>query len=398
MADPKITFLFVKYINDQCDANELEEVLMMLKNGTHQAELAAAISRVAAEDLKSNTTGDLTSLEIENIYAGIKQRLHHADTEPEEFQTRRKIIPLWYKISAAAAIVLIAAGVFFYNQRKKAEEPGMAAAKNIIMPGANRAFLTLSGGKRISLSDAADGKIAQEDGSSITKTADGRLVYSATGAGNGRDLKQNSVSTPKGGKWRIKLPDGTAVWLNAASNITYPTSFIGSKVRRIELKGEAYFEVAKDKAHPFIVKSDNQEVEVLGTHFNVSSYADDESAKTTLLEGAIRITGGGQQKILKPGEQSILDGKVLKIRTADVETAVAWKNDKFVFRGESIKEIMRVLVRWYNIDVEYRGAVTTEQFQGKIGMQKNITEVLGLLELTEAVHFKIEGRKVIVTK
>jgi ferric-dicitrate binding protein FerR (iron transport regulator) len=130
----------------------------------------------------------------------------------------------------------------------------------------------------------------------------------------------------------------------------------------------------------------------------VNSYADEASTKTTLLEGRIRITGAGQQKILKPGEQAILNGKVLKIGAADIETAVAWKNDKFVFRGESIKEIMRVLVRWYNIDVEYRGAVTTEGFQGKIGMQKNITEVLQLLELTRAVHFKIEGRKIIVTK
>ncbi|MES2113213.1 MAG: FecR domain-containing protein [Bacteroidota bacterium] len=398
MVDSKIVTLFVKYINDQCDANELEEVLMILKNGTYQSELSAAISQAAADDLKSNMTGDLTSLEIENIYAGIKQRLHHVDTNPEEFKTRRKIIPLWSKISTAAAIVLIAAGVFFYNQRKKTEVPGMAAAKNIIAPGANRAFLTLSGGKRISLSDAANGKIAQEDGYSITKTADGQLVYSATGSGKGRDLKQNSVSTPKGGKWRINLPDGTAVWLNAASSIAYPASFIGSKVRRVELKGEAYFEVAKDKVHPFIVKTDNQEVEVLGTHFNVNSYADEVNAKTTLLEGRIRITGGGQQKILKPGEQAILNGKFLKISTADIETAVAWKNDEFVFRGEPIKEIMRVLGRWYNIDVEYSGPVTTEEFQGKIGMQKNITEVLGLLELTGAVHFKIEGRKIIVTK
>jgi hypothetical protein len=149
MTDPKIIILFVKYINDQCDANELEEVLMMLKNGTYQSELDAAISRVATEDLKSNTTGELTSLEIENIYAGIKQRLHHTDTNTVEFQTRRKIIPLWAKISTAAAIVLIAMGVFFYNQRKQAEGPGTEVAKNIISPGANRAFLTLSNGKRM---------------------------------------------------------------------------------------------------------------------------------------------------------------------------------------------------------------------------------------------------------
>jgi ferric-dicitrate binding protein FerR (iron transport regulator) len=396
--DPRIIILFVKYINDECDANELEEALMMLKNGTYQSELAAAISQVADDDLNGNITSNLTSLEIENIYAGIKQRLHQVDAGPDTFKTRRKIITLWPKISAAAAIALIAAGIFFYTQQKKPDGPGAAVAKNNIVPGANRAFLTLSGGKRISLSDVADGKIAQEDGSSITKTADGQLVYSATGSGREKNSKQNTVSTPKGGKWRIHLPDGTAVWLNAASSITYPASFVGSKVRGVELKGEAYFEVTKDKAHPFIVKADNQEVEVLGTHFNVNSYADEASTKTTLLEGRIRITGAGQQKILKPGEQAILNGKVLKIGAADIETAVAWKNDKFVFRGESIKEIMRVLVRWYNIDVEYRGAVTTEGFQGKIGMQKNITEVLQLLELTRAVHFKIEGRKIIVTK
>ena len=398
MADSKIIILFVKYIHDQCDANELEDVLMMLKNGTYQSELDAAISQVAADGFKGNATSNLTSLEIENIYAGIKQRLHQVGTNPQEFQTRRKIIPLWYKISTAAAIVLIAAGVLFYNQSKKPQGPETTIAKNIIAPGANRAFLTLSGGKRISLSDAADGKIAQEAGSSITKTADGRLVYSATGSGKGADLKQNTVSTPRGGKWRIILPDGTAVWLNAASSIDYPASFTGSKVRRVELKGEAYFEVAKDKVHPFIVNTGNQEVEVLGTHFNVNSYADELSAKTTLLEGRIRITGGGQQKILKPGEQAILNGTVLQISAADLETAVAWKNDEFVFKGESIKEIMRVLARWYDIDAEYSGPVTKEGFQGKIGMQKNITEVLGLLELTGAVHFKIEGRKIIVTK
>jgi transmembrane sensor len=196
------------------------------------------------------------------------------------------------------------------------------------------------------------------------------------------------------------LPDGTKVWLNAESTLKFPSTFSHlNNDRTVEMIGEAYFEVTKDKAHPFIVKSNGQEVKVLGTHFNVKSYVQDGNIKTTLLEGAVQVsTKDQQQVVLKPGQQALVKGRKIDVQQADTELAVAWKNHKFMFEKESIRNVMAMVERWYDVDVVYQGELTEDLFGGSVSRSDDITVVLNTLELTGKVHFKIEGRRILVTK
>jgi len=314
---------------------------------------------------------------------------------PLKYPDRHK--RLWLRIAAAAAvIVLMAAGLFYYQYPKFNQQ--VSVVQQDIGPGGNKAYLTLSDGKKISLTDAANGAIARQAGITITKTEDGQLIYSIghnehTGT---TTTVYNTIETPKGGQYRIQLPDGTEVWLNAQSSLRYPTSFKKLEERRVEFSGEGYFQVAKDKAHPFIVKSSGQILKVLGTHFNINSYADEPDTKTTLLEGSVQLNG---QTILKPGQQATLpiSGKI-SISQIDVDEVVAWKNGKFNFADENIESIMRKLGRWYNLEVSYVGAPPTETFTASIGRFDNISKILDKLSYTNNVHFKIEGRRVMVMR
>ncbi|TCC98850.1 FecR family protein [Pedobacter hiemivivus] len=312
---------------------------------------------------------------------------------------------LWYRTVAAAAILLIiGTPAYLYNAGSLFKDD-LADAKHIAI-GKNTAILTLANGKQINLSDAVNGKLADESGISINKTSDGQLVYEVKGAaGRGDENRLNKISTPKGGQYQVVLPDGSKVWLNAASSIKFPSDFVGLNQRKVQLIGEAYFEVAKDKSHPFIVQTDKQEVEVLGTHFNVNAYSDEELTKTTLLEGSVRVSLDGNSNavhvtnafvILKPGQQAVLADGPIKINQADTEEAVAWKNGYFKFNSESLSSIMRKLSRWYDVEVVYKGEISKDRFGGTISRYKNVADVLEMLESTKLVKFKVEGRRIIV--
>ncbi|TKC65413.1 DUF4974 domain-containing protein [Pedobacter hiemivivus] len=312
---------------------------------------------------------------------------------------------LWYRTVAAAAILLIiGTPAYLYNAGSLFKDD-LADAKHIAI-GKNTAILTLANGKQINLSDAVNGKLADESGISINKTSDGQLVYEVKGAaGRGDENRLNKISTPKGGQYQVVLPDGSKVWLNAASSIKFPSDFVGLNQRKVQLIGEAYFEVAKDKSHPFIVQTDKQEVEVLGTHFNVNAYSDEELTKTTLLEGSVRVSLDGNSNavhvtdafvILKPGQQAVLAAGPIKINQADTEEAVAWKNGYFKFNSESLSSIMRKLSRWYDVEVVYKGEISKDRFGGTISRYKNVADVLEMLESTKLVKFKVEGRRIIV--
>lgn len=303
---------------------------------------------------------------------------------------------------AAAAVVVLALGIGGYylssmpgslqgNAMSSAAEKG-----ENILPGGNKAVLTLSDGSRISLDDMANGEIAKESGVKITKTADGRILYSVRKGLSHVKPSYNTISTPKGGQYQIALPDGTIVWLNAASSLKYPSSFT-EKDRLVTLTGEAYFEVAKDKKRPFRVKTVQQEVEVLGTHFNINAYDDEEVVKTTLIEGSVKVKlpSSNQSTVLKPGEQSSVLNEI-KVNQVDANSAIDWKQGLFWFNDESIYSIMRQFSRWYNIDVEYRGNVSNIRFGGQVSRMKNLSQVLRIMELTKSIQFKVEGNKIIV--
>ncbi|WP_145855835.1 FecR family protein [Pedobacter suwonensis] len=306
---------------------------------------------------------------------------------------------LWFSIAAAAVLFIIAIG-FIYNRYQQEPQPPKLVnmIKNDIAPGKNAATLTLDNGKQIILSAANNGNLAQEAGIVISKTADGQLIYTATGAKTAAGTHIHTLSTARGETYRLRLPDQSEVWLNSSSSIKFPASFASAKSRKVELTGEAYFQIAKDKVHPFIVKTNLQEVQVLGTHFNVNSYADHRKAVTTLIEGSVRVSNRSRQtKTIKPGEQStVQDGQDIAVAPADIKNVMAWKNGYFRFRNESIEEVMAKISRWYDIDVVYAGKVSGELFNGNISLHKNISEVLNMLSYSNDVKFKVEGRRVTV--
>jgi transmembrane sensor len=210
------------------------------------------------------------------------------------------------------------------------------------------------------------------------------------------EVVYNTISTPRGGQYQLMLADGSKVWLNAASSLRFPASFVG-KERKVELLGEAYFEVAKNAKMPFKVKVNGMEVEVLGTHFNINSYENESTIRTTLLEGSVKINKNNSSSLLKPGQQAQMNkaGEIKIINDADVEEAIAWKEGKFQFDRADIHDIMRQLTRWYDVDVEYKGTVSSH-FGGTISRDVNLSQVLNMLHLTGEVKFQVEDRKVVV--
>lgn len=309
---------------------------------------------------------------------------------------------LWRWTAAAAVLVLVAAGIYFYGALNKGFMPkeNKTLAMDQISAGGNKAYLTLANGKRIALNDLANGELAEQSGIKITKTADGQLVYtSIDNGGQGSSSLFNKIEAPAGGQYQLQLPDGTKVWLNASTSLKYPLSFSGLKERRVELEGEAYFEVAHNKNVPFRVVSGKQLVEVLGTRFNINSYANEMSTKTSLLEGAVKVLtrNNTQASVLQPGQQALLKGDEVEVSVADVEQAIAWKNGDFVFNGEDLQTVMRQIARWYDVEVSYEGNVPNSTgFVSTISRKKKITEILKAIEMNQDVKFKLEGRRIIV--
>lgn len=306
----------------------------------------------------------------------------------------------WQKY-AAVFIVLVGAGVFmWYNSRKTAVAvaPALVATKNTdIPPGGNNAILTLSDGTVIMLDKTDNGAIAQQGNTSIIKMDDGQIAYNVKGMLQGRPM-MNTMQTPRGGQYKLTLPDGTLVWLDAESSITYPVAFAG-KERNVKVTGQAYFEVAKNAECPFFVNvNDRIKVQVIGTHFNVSAVEEDAVIKTTLLEGSIELINGNNVTLVKPGQQAQTNAGSHDIKILnDVNTdeVVAWKDGLFSFINSDIQTIMKQCARWYNVDVSYQGDIPY-RFVATISRDVPISKLLKILELTDRVHFKIDGRKITV--
>lgn len=317
----------------------------------------------------------------------------------------RKRFNIFIRVAAVLAILALSTTLYFRSSVTLFQKENKTVKAQKILPGGNKAYLTLANGQKISLTDAANGTIQQQTGLTIRKTADGTLVYEVTKLSqqsNQEETLYNTIETPKGGQYQVNLPDGTKVWLNAASSLKYPTQFVGSK-RVVELNGEGYFEVAKSENQKFIVKNDMQQVEVLGTHFNVNAYKDEASVKTTLLEGSVRVSFNAgknkeQSRLLKPGQQSEKTGENIDVKNVDVENVIAWKKGDFIFNGEELSGIMRKISRWYDVEVIYKGDFDDLRFGGFISRSKNISSVLGIMESTGKIHFKIEGKTITVLK
>lgn len=306
---------------------------------------------------------------------------------------------LWKPIWTAAAVVLMAAGTaLIYYRPVKPETKNIIVQKTDVKPGRNKAVLTLGNGQKISLSDSGNGRIAVQSRAQITKTASGQIVYQESNepANNGSAPEYNTIEAPAGGQWQVVLPDQSKVWLNAGSSLTYPTCFIGNE-RKVQLKGEAYFEITHNGKMPFKVSSKGQVVEVLGTHFNIMAYEDEQMMMTTLLQGSVRISDGGRSRVLVPGEQAQVSFAGMRVtKETDLEDVMAWKNGYFKF-NESLESTMRKIARWYDVKITYADNIDPSlRFGGKISRYKNLASALKIMELTGNVHFKIKGRRVTV--
>ncbi len=341
----------------------------------------------------SNSNLQLSDHELEDSYELLKSKL--------PVQEDSKVIRLWPRIAVAASIALLLGTGIFYFAKPKEQIIQVAVKPQEIAPGGTRGILTLSNGKQIILANISAKDTIAKEGEEVTikMGANGVITYVINpdaDTSNNNPNSFNTLSTPTGGQYNIILADGTKVYLNAVSSIKYPTQFNGDK-RLVELEGEAYFEVAKNKNKPFIVKSEKQSIEVLGTHFNVHAYANESVVKTTLLEGSVAVSFKNQKSILKPGEESNVSDSFtkIKIREVDTDEAIAWKNGRFKFDNADLKTVMRQLERWYGIKVEYRGDVSDVRFSGGTFMNKNLSEVLKVLELSN-IKFKVEGRTIIV--
>lgn len=340
----------------------------------------------------------------------LKMRLYKAISEKEQIYVNRTWIfkNLRYVSAVAATLfLLLSIGGYFYFSNTKTVQQDQVSQNKIhdLAPGGNKAVLTLADGSEIVLNDAKNGVLASQGNLSVSKNKEGQVVYQVqeNKNSNQKEVVYNTISTPRGGQYQINLPDGTKVWLNAASTLKFPLVFSKNE-RRVELTGEAYFEVnplasskSKSRKVPFIVKSQSQEVEVLGTHFNVNAYSDEIDTRTTLLEGSVKVAqlGSHNSKLLKPGQQSIVD-KTITVSNVDVEQAIDWQKGYFSFDNESVESIMRKISRWYNVDVEYKDNIRYRKFAGRISKFENVSQILKIMEKTKVIHFKMEEGRIIV--
>lgn len=397
MRDTQLAYLFDRYFRGVASPDERETLMELLAREGNEEE----VRRLMEEAWKDFQPGrpvfdDETSSRI------LKNALAASPAEqPAPFRPSR-VRRIFTITHVAAAILLLVIGtIYFRNRLTNTSQP--IAAHNTdspritrdIPPGGDGAILTLADGKKIVLDSVQNGELSIQGNTKIVKEG-GRLAYMPQGSA-GHEVLYNTMYIPRGKQYQLILPDGSHVWLNAASSIRYPASFTG-KERKVEITGEAYFEVAKSPARPFRVKIGEAEVEVLGTHFNIMAYEEEATVKTTLLEGAVKVTRAKASHLLRPGQEAQLnknsDG-ITVIDDAPLSEAVAWKNGLFFFNRASLSTVMRQIARWYDVQIVYEGDIPDMEFGGKISRNNNVSEVLKILELSK-VHFRIDGKKIIV--
>jgi ferric-dicitrate binding protein FerR (iron transport regulator) len=424
MTIQRLNYLLSKWEGNALSKEETKELIHWYRSFDGDKGLTETLTPVQKEQLEKwiwgrihsalNTTTGVPTLAPGQAYAvptGASQR------------TPRSLFPMW-KWAAAAAVILLISGIgyrFMRAAHHSSEPMPLASAKSQqtdVAPGGNHAILTLGDGKVISLDSVGNGLLSNAAGTSITKQSGEELTYSAQ---TGSPIVYNTLSTPKGGQYQIILPDGTHVWINAASTLKYPTQF-GDKDRTVELVGEAYFEVTKDHNKPFYVTSPTMRVAVLSTTFNISDYPEDTRSATTLLQGAVKIAHGGQEKLLAPGQQASLSrqpnaggqpnasslpnesgqpapnetpDQIKVLDNVDIAEVTAWKNGFFKFDDVDLPTIMRQAARWYDINIVYDGPISQERYRGKISRNVQLSQLLKILELN-GVKFELHDKTLTV--
>lgn len=396
MNELRLTYLYQQYITNRCSAEELQELEVLLKKPTNEASVS---------DLLDTTWDELNVLNAKDISEDQADQIYNSIIKSKVRKNRN--YKLWALSTAATILLCLSIGLIIYrtHNSQSLQKDAVHTAKSAVqdfMPGKNKAVLTLSNGHEVILDDTKSGKIANQGDVVISKLTDGQLAYAPTDADQKSSAIANPLNTltiPKGGQYQLTLPDGTRVYLNSASSLTYPAKFTGTE-RKVILSGEAYFEVAKNPKIPFIVNVNNkQQIQVLGTHFNVEAYTDERVVNTTLLEGSVKILYKNKQTLLKPGQVAINHmGADLDIKQADLDEAMAWKNGLFIFNNENITTVMKKISRWYDVEVVFKGDMENVNFLGNYSRTKSLASLLKNIQLMENVNISIEGRRITVTR
>lgn len=408
---PEFEILVEKFLRDELPPAGIERFLRELEDPVNREKLRRIVTEKLQQKehtgLSDEGTIDLMFQQMLAKAAGYESpgitpgSTSSASEIPPSIRLPKKYISV-RRLAAIAAVLLLLVGVGVQLWIHRSSQQPMIAQKQIpvsgndVEPGGNKAVLTLSDGSKINLNGADNGVLAQQGSTKVVKLAGGQLAYHTTGPA-AKEILYNTMSTPRGGQYQLTLPDGTRVWLNASSSITYPTAFSG-KERKVVMSGEAYFEVTARPLMPFKVMTKDVEVNVVGTHFNVNAYADESSVSTTLLEGAVKVSAGNHLPMLiKPGQQAVygVGSGLSLVEDADIEESIAWKEGLFSFNGADLPSIMRQLARWYDLDVRYEGPISKRRFTGKVFRNLKLSETLNVLELNH-IHFRIEGNRVVV--
>lgn len=391
--------LIERYQQGKCSDKDLQQLRTLLRE-EENPELLEEVYDMLSE----TSVDDALFQHKEGIYQQILDDHRIRQYPAKELQSAR---PLWWKnpwIGVAAAILLVIVSFLFDNLSIFDTTENTSSddlVQRAIMPGGDRALIILDDGSEVNLEDIMGDTVIVQNGFSIVKDKEGTIYYRYDAQAMANSTIRNTIVTPKGGQYHLVLPDGTGVWLNAESKLRYPVYFESDK-RAVELEGEGYFEVAKQERNgkrvPFVVKTGEQQLEVLGTTFNIQAYGED--IKTTLVEGKVRLSLEEKSSdiVLQANDQATLNNQTqqFSVRKVDPIYATAWKNGNFAFRKASIKEVMESIARWYDVEIVYNTAVENSQFTGTISRFEQIDALLQLIELTGSVHFSIEGRRVIV--
>ena len=388
MRQVEIRKLVKKYLHDTATKEETEKLFQWYRS-----------------EMNADSHWDLDAFEDEE---DLKLFILSKIDVPDLIEKKAPVYRKFYYLAAAASLaIFMAIGLYFFNNNNQTYVSPTSVKKVVkqkaidIQPGTNKAILTLSNGKKIILDDSQNEVVINDGAIKVHKNAKGIIEYTLNRLGKEQNEKTevqtgyNTIQTPIGGKFQLTLADGSKVWLNSASSLRFPVYFSGDN-RTVELKGEAYFEVAKSQNKKFTVRSGNQTVEVLGTHFNINAYSDEPVITTTLIVGAIRVVELNTQKfqILKPGEQSKVHNDI-KIQKKDTQADIAWKDGYFYFENSSIETVMRQLGRWYGITARYESVLPQQHFEGAISTNLTLLEVLEILQKSN-VHFSLEGKEVVV--
>jgi transmembrane sensor len=394
MDQSRLTFLFEAYFNKTATPAEREEFMELLSQAENDELVKDLLTATWEQRINQNQPFD--DIKGEQMLAAI---LEEGRSYKPVIVMRSRPVSWWLRRAAVAAILLfICTGGYFWL---KSKQPGLQSTKdqpfvqNTIVPGGNKALLTLADGSHIELDSTQQGTLIKQGDAKVINMDRSVLTYNA-GNGSGKEIIYNTLTTPRGGQYQLLLADGTKVWLNASSSIHFPVAFAG-KERNVSITGEAYFEVAPNAAMPFTVTAKGTTVRVLGTHFNIMAYEDESSVNTTLLEGSVKVFKGTKQAILTPGQEARINQRgEIKTGEADTEEVMAWKNGWFQFNSLDIRQIMRQVSRWYDVDITYEGNIPTSHFSGMVSRGNDITQVLKIMQGGD-VNFNISGRKLMVS-